>query len=373
MTYTIIMTREEFIFNKKFPQRLYRHLIFWLLYYLFSLVTYFHPYLEKTSFGKWLLIEAIEVLCHLLTQMAFCYAVLYLLLPAFLNRKKYISFAASVTVLAIIIYFIYYLEHITIFKGIHTYAGFPFMPPHLLYWFLLISFLSYFPISAGLVIAIRILKNFYLKQKENQLLTRENANAELQLLKAQIHPHFLFNTLNNIYSFTLSKSSEAPALVEKLSDTIHYMITDCKTDAVPLQKELKMLEDYIGLEKVRYGERLELSIDITNEYQNKSIAPLLMIPFVENCFKHGTSMVLGKQWIKLSIQLKDDVLYFTCSNSKPLQPAINKNKNGIGLSNVKKRLALLYPGKHQLHMSTAGDVYTVQMQIALQTQAVAEK
>ncbi len=362
------MTREDFIFTKKFPQRLWRHFAFWICYYLFSMFVYFHDGLEKIGFSKWAVLEASEAFFHVLTQMIFCYVLLYFLLPKFWNRKKYTAFTALMFLLSIAIYWLYYLEHIFIFKAIHLHAGMKFRPPDIVRWFTLISFFTYFPSSIGLVVVIKTLKNFYLKQKENQLLTRENANAELQLLKAQIHPHFLFNTLNNIYSFTLSKSSEAPALVEKLSDTIHYMITDCKTEAVPLQKELKMLEDYIGLEKVRYGDRLDLSVNITNDDQNKSISPLLMIPFVENCFKHGSSVMLGKQWIRLNIAIKNNLLDFNVANSSPLQPTAAKNKGGIGLSNVKKRLEILYPGKHQLNISTTEGVYSVQMQIELQTQ-----
>ncbi len=357
------MTKEDFIFTKKFPQRLYRHVAFWLTYYLFSLLTRFHDGMEQVGFKKWAILSASELFFHVLTEILFCYAMLYFLLPKFWNRKRYMAFTAGLILLSFSVYWLYYLEHDIIFRAIHMQAGMKFRPPDIVRWFTLISFFTFFPVSAGLTITIKTLKNFYLKQKENQLLTRENANAELQLLKAQIHPHFLFNTLNNIYSFTLSKSSEAPALVQKLSDTIHYMITDCKKEAVPLQKELKMLEDYIGLEKVRYGDRLDLSVNITNDDQNKSISPLLMIPFVENCFKHGSSVMLGKQWIRLNIAIKNNLLDFNVANSSPLQPTAAKNKGGIGLSNVKKRLDLLYPGKHQLNISTTEGVYSVQMQI----------
>ncbi|MBI2729622.1 MAG: histidine kinase, partial [Sphingobacteriales bacterium] len=209
--------------------------------------------------------------------------------------------------------------------------------------------------------------NWYKEQLQNDLLARENANAELQLLKAQVHPHFLFNTLNNIYSFTLNQSPEAPALVNKLSDTLQYMITDCKTDWVPLQKEIKMLEDYIGLEKVRYGDRLEMWVDIQGDANNKLIAPLIMIPFVENCFKHGTSMMRGKQWMQLTITIKENQLHFQLTNSNPPEPVHTKNKRGIGLQNVKKRLALLYPGKHQLDISSAEGVFSVHLQLELKS------
>lgn len=246
-------------------------------------------------------------------------------------------------------------------------AGLKFRPPLVVYWFTLISFFSNLPVSLCLAISIKMLKNFYIKSKENQQLTRENANAELQLLKAQIHPHFLFNTLNNIYSFALNKSPEASGLVGKLSDTIHYMITECNTGFVTLGKEIKMLEDYIALETVRYGDRLTMTLEVDNDRDDILIAPLLMIPFVENCFKHGTSMMTGKQWINLSIDVQGNTMDFKIANSKPPQaPRIN-GKHGIGLQNVKKRLALLYPGKHELNISSTGNVYSVQMQIQLQS------
>jgi two-component system LytT family sensor kinase len=366
------MTREEFIFTKKVPQRLYRHTVFWLAYYLFSLLVYFHDGLEKVGFGHWAILEVWEVFFHVIPQMIFCYTILYYLLPSFWYKQKNISFFIGITLLSIGVYWFYFLEHIFIFKAIHYQAGLPFRPIGVVYWFTMISFFTFFPISAGLVIAIKTLKDFYIKLKENQQLSRENANAELQLLKAQIHPHFLFNTLNNIYSFALNKSPEASGLVGKLSDTIHYMITDCNTSLVTFGKEVKMLEDYIALEKVRYGNRLEIKLDVTSEHDDMLIAPLLMIPFLENCFKHGTSMMTGKQWIHLSIVIQDDLLNFKISNSKPPDGISLHTKHGIGLQNVKKRLALLYPGRHVLNISSGENIYSVEMQVQLQAQSIKE-
>ncbi|MEJ7673120.1 MAG: sensor histidine kinase [Chitinophagaceae bacterium] len=158
----------------------------------------------------------------------------------------------------------------------------------------------------------------------------------MQLLKAQIHPHFLFNTLNNIYSFTITGSPEAAALVDKLSGMIDYITTEGEKSFVPVEKEIQLMYDYIGLEKVRYGDRLDMQVEINGDYKNKMIAPLLMIPFVENCFKHGTSQMRGRQWIKLIIDIKEDQLDFNLTNSKPSQHVYSKSKNGIGLLNVKK-------------------------------------
>ena len=361
------MTRKEFIFTEKFPQRSYRHIVFWLTFYLFSLITYFHDGLDKTSFAKWVLLEVSEVFTSMLFQMVFCYTILYMLLPILLNRKKYFFFITGIILLSVTTILLMYYTEIIIFKQIHLSAGLPFRPPAVFFWFSLIAFFSYFPVSAGLVIAIKTLKNFYVKQNENMLLTRENANAELQLLKAQVHPHFLFNTLNNIYSFTLNKSMQAPKLVMNLSDTLRYMINDCKADMVLLASELKMINDYIDLEKVRYGSRLNMKIEITGDTSRKSITPLLMIPFIENSFKHGASKMLREPWVHLFIQADENVLHFALANGKPAKENA-KNKGGIGLSNVKKRLELLYPSNYLLTIESTEHTYAVNMQVPLQTQ-----
>lgn len=360
------MTTEQFIFTKKFPNRLYRHILFWVLFYIFSLITYFHDGLDKVGFKNWAILEISEDFFHVLTQMLFAYAVLYILYPLLLTRKKYFLFIISMVVLGIATFWIYYYEHIYFFKAIHTRAGMPFRPPDIVFWFSMISLFTYFPVSTGLAITIKVLKNFYLKQKQNQVLSKENASAELQLLKAQVHPHFLFNTLNNIYSFTLDKSMQAPKLVKNLSDTLYYMINDCEENIVPLDKEIKMMNDYIELERVRYGQRLEMQLSIEGNTAGKYVTPLLMIPFVENSFKHGASKMITGGWMHLFIQVDNDVLHFTLANGKPPDTK-NNGLGGIGLSNVTKRLELLYPGSHLLKTDTTENTYTVSMQVPVFT------
>lgn len=360
------MTTEQFIFTKKFPDRLYRHISFWVLFYIFSMLTYFHDGLDKVGFKKWAILQMSEDFFHIFTQIIFCYLILYFLYPLFLAKKKYFLFLVGFVVLGVLTFWFYFFEHLYIFKAIHAKAGMLFRPPDVVYWFAMISLFTYFPISAGLAVTIKVLKNFYLKQKQNKVLSKENSNAELRLLKAQVHPHFLFNTLNNIYSFTLDKSMQAPKLVKNLSDTLHYMINDCEENMVPLDKEIKMMNDYIELERVRYGQRLEMQVVIEGDTKGKYVTPLLMIPFVENSFKHGASKMITGGWIHLFIQADNDVLHFTLANGKP--PDAKKNSlGGIGLSNVTKRLELLYPGSHLLKTDTTENTYTVSMQVPVFT------
>jgi LytS/YehU family sensor histidine kinase len=309
--------------------------------------------------------ETAEVCLHTITQILFFYPVIYYLVPVFFYSKKYVSFFAGLLLLTVAVIFIYYVEHIFLFKRIHQLAGLKFMTPALVYWFTVISFISHCPLSTGLGIAIKIFKDWHSKQMENQLLIIENASAELQLLKAQIHPHFLFNTLNNIYSFTLDKSPKSAVLVNKLSATLRYMIEDCEAVLVPLRKEIDIIIDYIQLQKIRYGNRLQVDVEVTGSLDNKLVTPLLLIPFIENSFKHGTSQMLLHPWIKMYISVDEDSLLFKLSNSKPPTTDYRNKKSGIGLSNVKKRLELLYPFHHKLHTTCSVEMYNVQMHIPI--------
>lgn len=163
----------------------------------------------------------------------------------------------------------------------------------------------------------------------------------------------------------LTNPPKAQGLIKKLEKILQYMITECEQPLVPLNGEISLIRDYVELEKVRYDGRLDIELNITGDYKNKMIAPLLMIPFIENSFKHGTSKMLRGPWIKLFIQADEDVLHFTLANNKPTETAINKNK-GIGLSNVKKRLGLLYPQNHYLIIEPTANTFTINMQIPLE-------
>jgi LytS/YehU family sensor histidine kinase len=216
-------------------------------------------------------------------------------------------------------------------------------------------------------LSIKMMKQFSQKINEKKEIEQAKLNTEIQLLRAQVHPHFLFNTLNNIYSFTLENSPHANELVSKLSDTLFYMVNSCDAELVPLEKEIKMIMDYIDLEKVRYGDRLDIQIDLQGETSDKLIAPLLMIPLVENAFKHGASkMLLNPPWLKLKICNTEDMLFFELTNAITCLPLKTSGANsGIGLRNVRKRLELLYPGRHELAIHSLKEMFFVRIKVPL--------
>lgn len=193
------------------------------------------------------------------------------------------------------------------------------------------------------------IKAWYEEQRLAHALKQEKAEAELNLLKSQIHPHFIFNTLNNIYSYALQKNNKTPDLIYRLSAFLSYNLYDSKSDSIPFTKELEYINSYIELEKIRYGERLDISINIFNALEGFYISPLLLLPLVENCFKHGFKSTIDKCWIRIDISRQNDSLTLKIENSVGADSGVNgSGKNGIGLENVKRRLALVYQNDYEL-------------------------
>ena len=224
-----------------------------------------------------------------------------------------------------------------------------------------------------LTIAIKQVKRtFYMQQEKNELektkLTTELKlkEAELKLLKAQLQPHFLFNTLNNLYGLTLEKSDEAPKLVLQLSEILDYILYRCETRVVKLSDELDNLKNYISIEKIRYSEKLDISTTFPSDTHKLMIAPLLLLPFVENAFKHGVSHFAGTAFVNIDCRVVEKNLLFKIENPSNPMGEEDETKNGIGMANVRKRLELLYPGKHILSVEERKDTFSVNLTIELE-------
>jgi len=358
------MTVHDFIFSNNPWNRVFRHLIFWMGWFVFSGVVQLSRIIEGVSNNLFFIINGqfMKSFNRLPGIFFFCYFVVYLLIPRFARNGKLRQFM-------IVLLSSFLLVYVATFIWFRYVRVDPAMNSVPLWGYFYYSFYSNINFTGAvptccLMLAIKYYKNWYIKQQRSEQLSRENIQAELQLLKAQVHPHFLFNTLNNIYSFVLNRDNRAAGLVDKLSGMIDYMTTEGEKPLVQLEKEIQLVNDYIGLERVRYGERLLMQVKINGNPANKMIAPLLLIPFVENCFKHGASIMRGQQWINLKIDIKNSQLDFQLSNSKPAQ-TISGNKKGIGLSNVQKRLQLLYPGKYYLKTESTNDTFNVHLQVDL--------
>jgi sensor histidine kinase YesM len=221
------------------------------------------------------------------------------------------------------------------------------------------------PVICAMFLSLKFLKQYHRKTEENKLLISENTKSQLGQLKAQIHPHFLFNTLSNIHSFAISAPLVAGELVSKLSDTMKYMIYECEAVHVDVQKELKMIKDYMALQSVRYGNALKMNVHIKGDPHHKKVTPLFLIPLIENAFKHGTSQVLNDPWINVDIEIKQSSLVMHLTNSTPVLQVSPRFKSGIGLNNVRKRLELIHPLDHTFKVYSTDQMFSVEIEIPL--------
>ncbi len=213
----------------------------------------------------------------------------------------------------------------------------------------------------------KIVNDWLIQQREMNILKNQTLESELRFLKSQINPHFLFNTLNSLYALTLKKSDDAPEIVLKLSEMMRYILYECNEKMVPLTKEVKSLQNYMELEKLRHRTETAISFDIDGDLTDQKIAPLLFMTFMENAFKHGLSNQLEGHYVKINLHIKEDNIVFEIINSNaPKSNSYQKNKNkGIGLQNIKRRLTLLYPKKHKLRIDNTQDKYAVKLELDL--------
>ncbi|MFN8241758.1 MAG: histidine kinase [Bacteroidales bacterium] len=329
-----------------FRYRIWWHAIFWVVWYFFYIFTYSSGVIEP--------IQLVQNLYLLPVRMVFTDLLIYWILPRFLLKRKFLLFTLLAVVHGI-------LFGLAVWYVIYLVSGYPFIET---LPFIRPIILNYqIPATAA---AIYMFKRWYLIQQYTLNLEKEKIESELNFLKSQIHPHFLFNTLNNLYALTLKKSDSAPDTVLRLSNLLEYTLYSGKKTEVELGEELNQLLGYINLEKLRFGNRLTTSVNISSNTDGLEIAPLLLLPFVENSFKHGVSNDLKNPYIKLNVDVTGNQLVFnivnSCSNN---QIHFEVYKERIGLKNVKRRLELLYPDTHKLDIIQEDDTFTVNLELIL--------
>ncbi|HJS56144.1 MAG TPA: histidine kinase [Chitinophagaceae bacterium] len=367
------MTFNALIFSEQRSDRIKRHLLFWGFWYVYISITHAaNPGgSPDISYFRNPVFTFTEAFFIVLAQVPVTYAMLYIVLPKFILRKKYIL--ASFAIL-IIWFFAGILNLFVLMDWLPKTVSLvlpdrllPQMPrPEGTSFFMAVVATNKgaFTMSAS-ALMLKFIKYWYLKEQRNLQLQKENTEAQLQLLTAQVHPHFLFNTLNNIYSQAQTESPKGSKMIMGLSDLLRYILYEGRKPLVPLDRELQMILEYIDLEKIRYGNKLDLHYLVTDKTKDVYIAPLLLLPFVENCFKHGTSNMLQNPWINLTIEIKDTTLVMKLMNGKSQNNDLVPKKHGIGISNARQRLELLYNDKHELQIREEEDVFIVDLKIEL--------
>ncbi|MCC6816870.1 MAG: sensor histidine kinase [Saprospiraceae bacterium] len=225
-------------------------------------------------------------------------------------------------------------------------------------------FISLF-VTTSISTLARIPLDWINAQQEKQSLQTKNIEAELNYLKNQINPHFLFNTLNNLYALSLKKSDRAPDLILKLSDMLRYMLYECNEEQVLLDKEIHYIKNYIELEKIRLSQNADIRIEINGDTTRCKVAPLIFIPFIENSFKHGLKNGNQESFIHIKFTVNNNISFSICNSKSQIIPGFRQSQNigGIGLTNVQKRLMLIYQENYVLKVINQPDTYTINLTI----------
>jgi sensor histidine kinase YesM len=332
------------------------HASFWAVYISFFI--YARSSFQQAPEINWPRIFTIAAI-HILPAIALSYLTYFYFLPQYLFKKR-VALFALLFITAVIAF-----VSTRILLERYFIDGFTYKEEYLYRTrFVIQSYFSYLSITL-FVSLLRFAVDWLDLQTTRKEIEKEKLTAELNFLKAQVNPHFLFNTLNNLYYLAYSKSENTTEVIEKLSLMMRYMIYDSNYPKVQLSKEIDYMKNYISLEKMRLSEKVDIQFTVEGDSDSIRITPLILLTFLENAFKHGVTNTSKESWIKACLKFTPKELHFKVANSKP--PASKaEEKSGIGLQNVKRRLELSYPGKHRLEMSESAQEYSVQLDLTLE-------
>lgn len=334
------------------------HIIFWLSYLAFhtiELLVFAPQYGFGNIFGRLIISIWVDIFA--------AYFTVYVLIYRYIFTKKYLLFVVYFLLSAVIAVFV---QRLVLF-----YISYPIFLPQ---YFETKGFWDFYPIYAffniysGMAVfaSLVLLRQLFISQRQKRELENQNKSSELALLRSQISPHFLFNTLNNIDSLIFLNKKLASDAVIKLSEILRYMLYEANTDRVPLKTEVNYLKSYVKLQLIRIDKTDFVQFKTSGKLASYNIAPMLLIPFVENAFKHGSKSV-DSPGIIIDVEAHDDQILFAISNYKNPNPDANKDEtSGIGLNNVSRRLDLIYPGRHELDIKVEQNMFFVNLKIDTQ-------
>ena len=326
--------------------RIALHMLFWGTY-LF-LRTYMDVFLINYSYFKLPWDERIAKallpeMILLIPKILMAYFLMYYVIPYMGKKSKWKLAAASIAVMLVSLFLYHTLLSQVVIPLIHNETHEPGTLTEDISRFIwrMLDILT----VAGAACTLSLMRKQLLDAKREQQLIKEKLQSELNFLRAQTHPHFLFNTLNSIYALARKQDPETPRVVMQLSKLLRYMLHECKENYVTLEQEWKVVLDYVELEKIRYGQRVAVTCTTQVSNMQASVAPLLLLPLVENAFKHGAGNNRGITTITILLEEQEGMLKFEVKNNVEATPEPSVETSGIGLSNVKRQLELLYP-KH---------------------------
>ncbi|MDT0607511.1 sensor histidine kinase [Croceitalea rosinachiae] len=346
------------------------HVLFWAVYH-FAWWTLFTGSISKVFDSIMVPYGVVKFLGYVVYQALGVYFCLYVLVPKFLQKGKYLAFFLSIIgviiLMAAAITANYYLAAIIANESVYElYNISPETPITIFKHNTLPSCVG----ATTLGLSIKLTKIWVASQKRQQALEKEKLETELKFLKSQFNPHFLFNTINSIFVLINKNPKMASDSLVKFSSLLRYQLYECNSHKIPLKNELAYIESFMELESLRQNQNFELKADIPKVDDELTIAPFILIPFIENAFKHLSEDQELKKWIQLNISLDRNNLHFQLINSAnfELQHTLPEGVayGGLGLNNVKRRLAIIYPNEHALLITKGKDIHTVTLNLKLE-------
>lgn len=350
---------------KRFKGEVGVQLILWFAHFnleLFGYINYYNFTFKELTYLFFLGLPA---------KALFIYSTIYWSVPRFFFKKKYLTFAFVTLLILLISAMMYMAGAHYLFNQYYRIELFNSTP-----YFDIGSFVRSFEfiLTVGSVfIAFSLVRISFLQHKMNHELRTANISAELKNLKEQIKPHFLFNTLNNLYGLTRKDPEKASEVVMRLSQIMSYILYSVNEQKVSIRDEVDFLQDYLELEKIRYDRNIEITFQKRIEFEHFQIPPLILQPFVENAFKHGLSKLRKDAWLQINLKVDQHELSFKVTNSKP-DLLSNRSLPSIGIENVRKRLDIIYPDSYRLMVMDEGQSFLVNLTIVNTTlKATSEK
>jgi len=362
------MTLYPFVFSNNPKYRVSRHVLFWvlwILYYTTEVTIYRYQELHQTL-GLSLISSLTEQCITTPLDIIFCYSIIYFLLPRFLFKGEFLKLSIGWLLLSVIFFYVFMLCSIYLLPTVRQ--GWFHLParkaPINWYW----SFFGLFAsinMEGGLAAAIKLGKMWYVKASEVELLKREQQRIEPELQQGKIHPAFLINTLNKIELLAQEKPLVIPGVIGKIKNLLLYAIYDNGASKVSLEKELKLLEEYVELERAGSKEIAYINFKVIGDPKNKNIAPFITLPIVENSFRQLSSLNVPQKYIDLNVLVEQNLFNLDVAFSKPIDTSTLTNGGSVLLQNIAKRLNLLYPQSHSLKILIEPERIQVKMAINL--------
>ncbi len=328
-----------------------RHVLFWIVIFAF--------YLFSSTSSELFKLSLVTTLFKLPLLMIAAYFFNHWQIPMYFEKKRYFTFGISMILVIFLLVVLFRLMGYFYLDRFCTSGPYP-----------LLSFVDFplymftFHIPALTMYFFKSNREQEQERAKNLQLQKDKIETELKYLKSQLNPHFLFNTFNNLYAYVLNQSPKAPDMILQLSDILDYILYKSQSPRVPLFKEVEVIEHYIALEQIKYGDRLRVIFDKNGDYQHLEISPLILLSIIENAFKHGVRSQIEKPSIHIRLERIEDGIQFQVHNKKVTTLATDyheKDNPNIGLSNILRQLELIYPKKYTLEIDESEANYNLNL------------